>query len=367
MPTADELLGAGVVGRLVAQLATADGRRRWTAVTASTAEFEGQGLGERVQAVKAGLLADLPPSYRATEKIVGKSLRHPDFSGWMIWPVSEALAERAVDSEDAGDFEAGLALLAALTGRLTGEFALRRFLATDLDRSLRTVLTWTTHPDDHVRRLASEGTRPRLPWAKRVPALTARPAATLPILEALHRDGSEYVRRSVANHLNDISRLDPTLAVATATAWLDDGDPQTARLVKRALRTLVKGADPDALALFGFAPPRQISVDGIDLDPSTVAVGGALGFTATIANDGPDPVELMVDYVVHHRKANGELSPKVFKLTTRRLEPGGRLAISRRHSFKPISTRRYHPGPHGIELQVNGARFGRAEFELVAD
>jgi 3-methyladenine DNA glycosylase AlkC len=367
MPTADELLGAPVVASLVAQLTAADGRRRWAAVTDSAEGFSGKGLGERVQAVRGGLVADLPAGYPAAEKIVRKALRDRDFSGWMIWPVSEALAELAVASEGEGDFEAGLALLAELTGRLTGEFALRRFLAADLDRSLRTVLTWTTHPDEHVRRLASEGTRPRLPWAKRVPALTARPGATLPILEALHRDDSEYVRRSVANHLNDLSRLDPALAVATAAAWLRDDDPQGARLVKRALRTLVKDADPDALALFGFAPPRQITVDGIHLDPTTVAVGEVLGFEATIANQGPDPVELMVDYVVHHRKGNGELSPKVFKLTSQRLGPGERLALSRRHSFKPITTRRYHAGPQAIELQVNGARFGRAEFELVTD
>ena len=283
----------------------------------------------------------------------------------MIWPVSEAVATRAVDSDGDGDFETGLALLAELTRRLTGEFALRRFLAADLDRTLRAALTWTAHPDQHVRRLASEGTRPRLPWGKRVPALTARPGATLPILEALHRDESEYVRRSVGNHLNDISRLDPALAVKTAAGWLRDGDPRTARLVKRALRTLIKDADPDALALFGFEPPRQISVDGIHLAPTTVAVGETLAFEATIANDGPDPVELMVDYVVHHRKATGELSPKVFKLTTGKLAPGERLVLSRRHSFRPITTRRYHPGPQAIELQVNGVRYGRAEFTLV--
>lgn len=364
MPTADELLGAPVVESLAAQLTATDGKRQWKAVRSAVDSFEGQGLGERVRAVKDGLLLDLPPSFRGSERIVRRALRDPDFSGWMIWPVSEALAERAVESAGEGDFEAGLALLAELTGRLSGEFALRRFLAADLDRALRVVLTWTADPDEHVRRLASEGTRPRLPWAKRVPDLTARPGATLPILEALHRDDSEYVRRSVANHLNDVSRLDPALAVATADAWLREGDPQSARLVKRALRTLIKDADPVALALLGFGPPRQIAVDGIHLDSPAVAVGGALGFEATIVNDGPDPVELMVDYVVHHRKASGDLSPKVFKLTTKRLAPGERLLLSRRHSFKPITTRRYHPGQQAIELQVNGTRHGRAEFEL---
>lgn len=365
MPTADELLNAGAVANLTACLRDAEPDQRWLTVERSANAFEAQGLAERVQAVKEALLTDLPPDYGDSAGIARRALRDDIFTGWMIWPVSEAIATKALDSSCEQDFEDGLQLLADLTGRLTGEFALRSFLDANLDRTLRTVATWTTHGDEHVRRLASEGTRPRLPWGRRVSALLERPSATLPILDALHRDESEYVRRSVANHLNDISRIDPGLAVETATRWLQVDDATSLQLVKRALRTLVKDADPDALALFGFAPPRDIQVDGLRLCPPIVAIGGVLTFEAEITNTGAVPFDLAIDYVVGHRKANGKLSPKVFKLTTKRLDPGQRIELAGNHSFKRITTRRYHPGRHSIELQVNGVRYGLAEFDLV--
>lgn len=235
--------------------------------------------------MQAALLAELPTEFGASAAIFRRALCDTAFTGWMIWPVSDAVASRAVRPGRAEDFQDGLALLA----ELIGEFALRTFLAADLDGTLRTVLTWTAHEDEHVRRLASEGTGPRLPWARRVPGLMRRPAATLPILDALFRDEAEYVRRSVANHLNDISRIDSGLAVEAAAGWLRAGDENSLRLVKRALRTLVKDADPDALALFGFAPPRDIEVDGPRLGSPTVSVGESLSFAATIANAGNAP------------------------------------------------------------------------------
>jgi 3-methyladenine DNA glycosylase AlkC len=365
MPTADELLNAATVARLAGCLRGADGRRRWPALEASPAGFSEQALAERVRAVQAALLADLPDDYGATARLVRRALGGEGLDGWMTWPLGEAVAARALASAREADFEDGLELLAELTGRLTSEYAIRGFLAADLDRALRTVQGWTDHPDEHVRRLASEGTRPRLPWARRVPELITRPGVTLPVLDALHRDDSEYVRRSVGNHLNDLSRLDPALAVGAARGWLREDEVESVRLAKRAMRTLVKAGDPEALALFGFAPPREVLVEGLRLDQATVAIGGQLGFAATVTNGGSEACELAIDYVVGHRRANGQLSPKVFKLTTRRLAPGERVELSRRHSFKPITTRRYYPGPHTIELQVNGVRFGQAGFELV--
>lgn len=366
MPTADELFGAEVVSGLARRLASADSGRRWAAVDASASALSGLGLGERVALVRDALLADLPGSYAELAALVRLALRDDAFSGWMIWPVSEAVAARALDPAAGGDFEDGLALLAALTPRLTSEFALRAFLNADLDRTLAVALTWTTDPDPGVRRLASEGTRPRLPWAKQVPELKRRPGATAAILAALRGDESEDVRRSVANHLNDVSRLDPALAVRTASGWLDAPTATTPALVRHAMRTLIKQGDPAALTLMGFPPPDAIAVVGPRLDRATLGVGEELGFEVEVANGGEVPLRLAIDYVVHYRKANGSLAPKVFKLTTRTLAPGERTAIASRRSFKPISTRRFHAGGHALELQVNGVRFGRAEFELLA-
>ena len=271
----------------------------------------------------------------------------------------------ATTSSGEGDLVDGLALTAALTPRLTCEFALRIFLNADLDATLAAALEWTRSADEHVRRLASEGTRPLLPWAAQVPVLRADPGATRPILDALRRDGSPTVRRSVANHVNDISRLDPDLAVTTAERWLADPDAHTATLVRHALRSLIKRGDQRALAAMGFGSAEGLTVDGPHIAAERVAIGEALTFDATLRNDSGEPVRVAVDYLIHFQKANGTLAPKVFKLTTATLAPGESVVLKRSHSLRPITTRRYHEGAHALEIQVNGVRLGAVPFELV--
>nr|WP_202451920.1 DNA alkylation repair protein [Streptomyces sp. SID4948] len=362
------MISVACVRRLAGILrAVAPEQSRWRAVTASSEALGPLALGQRARTVADALLADLPGGYQRLAAVVRTALEVPDLTGWMIWPVTEAVATAATASDQPGDFEDGLRLLAALTPRLTGEFALRTFLNADPHRTLAAVRGWAGDPDAAVRRLASEGTRPRLPWAKQVPALNGEPGLTLPVLDLLHQDSSEVVRRSVANHLNDISRLDPALAVATARRWQQDPAATTPALIRRALRTLVKQGDPAALALVGFRGERDaLRVAGPEVAAREIAVGGELEFSARIANASGEPVVLAVDYVIHYRKADGRLAPKVFKLAKRTLAPGESAEVLRRHSFRPISTRVYHPGGHALELQVNGHRFGRADFTLRA-
>ncbi|ADB34095.1 putative DNA alkylation repair protein [Kribbella flavida DSM 17836] len=367
MPTAEEMLSTDSVVALGAVLRKVEPGLRFAALTAVPGKLAGTSFSERGLLVRDALLADLPAGYAPVEQAIRAALTQPEFTGWMIWPVTEAVAVRATSGTEGPQFEAGLELLAALTPRLTAEFAVRTFLAADLDRTLAVVTGWTKDPDEHVRRLASEGTRPRLPWAKQVRAILARPGVTRPVLEALRRDDSPYVRRSVANHLNDVSRSDPALAVEIAAGWLADPAPTTAQLVRHALRSLIKAGDPAALALLGFEPPGQLSVDGPTLSVADVAVGESLEFSFNARNDGAGEVRLAIDYVVHHVKANGSLAPKVFKLTTRTLAPGEAVTLGKRHSFKPISTRRYYPGEHALELQINGRPFGRATFTLTTE
>lgn len=337
---------------------------RPVALVAAAPALYGLSLSGRSRLLRDALLADLPADHRRFEAVIDVALDQSAFTGWMIWPVSEAVAVRALDGPGRPGFDTGLALLARLTPRLTGEFALRSFLDADLDRTLAAVQGWTTHPDEHVRRLASEGTRPRLPWARRVSALTARPDATVPVLDALHRDPSEYVRRSVANHLNDLSRADAALVVAIATRWLGQADGHTVRLVRHALRTLIKAGDPEALALLGFGASPDVTLAGPLRHDSSVVRAGELVFEVAVVNAGTVPATVAIDYVIHHRKANGSQTPKVFKLTTRTLGPGETATIVKRHSFRPITTRTYHPGEHAIEIQINGTRHGRSPFQL---
>jgi 3-methyladenine DNA glycosylase AlkC len=364
VPTAEELLGVAAVRCLVACLEVAAPDSPLVALRRCVDNLGPLAFRQRVDAVREALLDDLPYDYGQFAAILHEALRDPGFAGWLIAPVAEAVAARALAAPEAGAFDAGLALLAALTPRLTAEFAIRPFLMADLDRALPLVLDWTGHPDEHVRRLASEGTRPRLPWGKSVPAILARPDATVPILDALYHDESEYVRRSVANHLNDLSRARPDLVVAIAARWLAEPDANTARLVRHALRTLVKQGHQGALALLGFAPLPGLVIVGPTLAEAAVAMGGALRFEFALENQDAEPVRVAIDYIIHHRKANGTLTPKVFKLATRTLAPGERVVIARKHAFRPITTRVYYPGEHAIELQVNGKAFGRTAFHL---
>jgi 3-methyladenine DNA glycosylase AlkC len=366
MPFADELIGTHTALALVEAIQAAEPGRSLPALRASVTALGPLALRERSDLLRDALLADLPRTYAELATTVRRAARgDAHFSGWLIWPVTSAVAARAVTDGTPASFDDALDLLADLTSRLTSEFAIRTLLRHDLDRAVEVIAgTWVPSEDVDVRRLASEGTRPYLPWAVRVPGIIADPAVTVPILTALYRDDSEYVRRSVANHLNDLSRENAELVVATAAGWLAEPDENTLRLVTRGLRTLVKRGDPGALALLGFRP-AALDVSDLVLDRDTVPIGGTVSFTATITNTGDEPARLSIDYVVHHRKADGGSTGKTFKLAVRILAPGERFAASKTHSFRVITTRRYHPGTHAIELLVNGVSVGVHSFELV--
>lgn len=359
----NELINPGVVRSLERILAAASPDRDFRHLAGTAGHLDDLSLRERTDLLSRALLADLPEGYSGTAVIFRRALDDPDFTGWMIWPVTEAAVTPALAGTEPGDFDDCLALLAELTPRLTAEFAIRRLLAADLDRALARIQGWTSHPDWRVRRLASEGTRAYLPWAVRVPELTARPAATLPILDALYRDTVEDVRRSVANHLNDLARHAPDEVVATAARWLAAPDANTPRVVRHGLRTLVKKAHPGALELLGF-PPASLAVTPPRLDRAVVELPGELAFDFRVTNLGPAEARLAVDYVVHYAKANGTRTEKVFKLGTSVLGPGESRNFSKRHAFRQMTTRVHHAGGHALQLQVNGVRYPAADFTV---
>ncbi|OII64910.1 DNA alkylation repair protein [Streptomyces sp. CC77] len=366
MPLAEDLLGADTVDALADRLGRALGGGPAQTVSRCGASLGGLSFSARTAAVRDAVLSDLPDRWPDAERVLRTALEDPEFTGWMTYPVNEVVAVHGLAAPDA--FEPALRLLGELTPRLTAEIAVRPFLRADLHRALRVMAPWTEHDDPHVRRLVSEGTRPRLPWAPRLPDLVADPAPALPLLHALRGDPSAYVRRSVANHLNDISRDHPAVAVATADRWLAaDAGSDTERLVRHGLRTLVKAGDPAALTLLGHAPDAPVEVTGPLVHTTEIRIGDHLVFDYAVANTGDRPASVVVDYVIHHVKANGSRTPKVFKLTTRTLAPGERWTATRRHSFRAITTRRYHRGVHLVRLQVNGVpRGGEVPF-LLAD
>jgi len=368
MPFADELIGTHTANALVRAIHVAAPDQALINLQKASTSLTPFSLRERCDLLRDSLLADLPGSY---DSFVGTIRRAqagtPLFSGWLIWPVTAAVAAKAIDENTDAAFDDALALLAELTSRLTSEFAIRGLLDHNLERALEIIHGWTGSDDVDIRRLASEGTRAFLPWSTRVQGLLAHPRSTLPIINALYRDPSEYVRRSVANHLNDLSRQQPAIVVEIAGQWMSRPDENTERLVARGLRTLVKRGDPDALSLLGFTPAAAISVVGPVLDSAVVPFGGSVRFAIDVTNRGEVPARLAIDYIVHHRKANGTQSGKTFKLTTATLAPGESLERVREHSFRAITTRKYYPGPHAIEVQVNGIVLGHADFELVPE
>jgi 3-methyladenine DNA glycosylase AlkC len=295
----------------------------------------------------------------AVDGVAGeRDLARDGLAGWIIWPLGEFVARRGLDHP-----ERALAALHALTQRLTAEFAIRPLIVRHPRLVLDTLQRWTGDASEHVRRLASEGSRPRLPWGLRLHALVADPSPTLPILAALQDDPSAYVRRSVANHLNDIAKDHPALVVDWVRRHLGDATDERRAMLAHASRTLIKQGHAPMLALWGagraFEGECRLSVA-----PQRIAVGDSVTLTLVLRSTASRAQSLLIDYAVHHVKANGGTSPKVFKGWKVEMAPGDSLTLVKRHSFKPVTTRTYHPGRHGISVSINGAVRAEAALTL---
>lgn len=276
-----------------------------------------------------------------------------------------------VASHGLGAFEESMTAQYEITTRFTAEFSIRPFLVEHREATLARLREWATDPDPNVRRLVSEGTRPRLPWAPRLREFVADPAPVVELLELLKDDDSEYVRRSVANNLNDISKDHPELVVDIARRWWDDGDEQRRALVRHGLRTLVKRADPGALEVLGHARTDHVEVSSATVEPAVARIGESVRVTVTVTDirepgSGPDE-RTAVDLVVHFVKANGSTAPRVFKGGVRDVVAGGSATYARTISVVQLSTRTHHPGTHRVEAQVNGRRVPVGQFELRAE
>ncbi len=245
----------------------------------------------------------------------------------------------------------------------SSEFAVRPFLLADLRGTLKLMEAWAEDDNEHVRRLASEGCRPRLPWAARLPVLLADPSPVQPILYALKADPSLYVRKSVANHLNDIAKDHPAWAMDLMAAW-PGGNPHSAWIVRHALRTLVKKGDRRALGMLGAGHRAEVRLQDLMVSPGVIQLGQSVTLSFTLQSTASEAQRLVVDYAVHYVKKSGQTSAKVFKLKTVTLEAGATLAFARRQAIRDFTTRVHHAGRHEVEVLVNGESLGRGAFEL---
>ena len=328
-------------------------------------------LKDRAQLIADAVHRGLPDDNAERARIL-EAVLHPDeldhadqpsdedgICGWGILPLTMVAGQHGI-----GDFDRALGLQKEMTKRFSAEFGVRHFLLADQDRALWIMSGWIGDPNRHVRRLVSEGTRPRLPWAMQLPRLIEDPSPMLPILEALRDDEEEYVRRSVANHLNDIAKDHPDLVADIAKSWLRNAEGKREKLVRHACRSLIKSGHRGALEAFGLGVPEIAPVD-IRVETPVVDYGGALAFSADLTSKAAGSRNLVVDYLVHFRKANGKLAAKVFKGTKLRLGPGETQTFARSHPIRPITTRKYYPGVQGLSLRINGEDFGYIEFELI--
>lgn len=324
-------------------------------------------LKDRVLVMAQGLRDRLPEHYPEAVAVLVASLREPLSEeagifneGFHLMAVARFVEEYGLEHPDAS-----LPALVEITKRHTGEYAVRPFVQEHYEPTMALMRACALDPDPHVRRFASEGIRPRLPWARRLPEFVADPTPVLEVLEHLRSDPSKYVRTSVANNLNDIAREHPEPVLDLAERWTRDSPtPETAWTVRHALRTLVKEGDQRALALLGATGGEHVLAHGLSLSPQALDLGRVLSVRVELENSDTRPHTVVVDYAVHHLRADGSRGRKVFKWTTVELCAGERRALEKKHPVRPLSTRTYHPGEHPVEVQVNGLVKASSSFEL---
>lgn len=253
-------------------------------------------------------------------------------------------------------FEESMHAQYELTQRFTAEFSVRPFFEKYPRETHARFVRWAKDPNLHVRRLVSEGSRPRLPWGTRLRAFQKDPSPVLELLELLKDDPELYVRRSVANNLNDIAKDHPDIAIATCRRWAN-GEANRMWIINHALRSLIKKGNPGALGVVGFAAAPKVQIENVSLSPSKLRIGETLRLSLNVKSLSSRKQDLLIDYAVHYVKANGTAAPKVFKLSSITLPALGTASLQSSLSFRQMSTRKHYPGSHAIELLINGVPY----------
>ncbi len=326
-------------------------------------------LKARISWIVECLKKYLPSDYKRAVDILVKALPAPnnpelsddDFGDFIYAPYAEYVAKNGCTKNDLGF---SLNALRKMTVRFSAEDAIRYFINAFPKETLKELLEWSKDSHYHVRRLCSEGTRPKLPWSQKINIPVSTP---LPILNNLFSDKTRFVTRSVANHLNDISKTDPDLVIDTLTKWRKSGKQKPQEMgyiVRHALRTLVKRGNPKAMQLLGFSLAPRVSVSRFTV-PKKVVMDSALEFSFAIKSQ--EDTDIIADYIIYFQNKLGKLnSKKVFKLKKISLKKNQPITISKRHPFRQfMTTRTLYIGRHEVELQINGKSYAKTFFELV--
>jgi len=329
------------------------------------------GLNERIKQVKAALKTCLPNDFENAAKVLvgalGPKLTQDSLDGidltsphgFIVLASCEYVASFGQES-----FSVSMWALEEMTQRFSAEGAIRSFITNHPENTFTQLKKWMTHDSVHVRRLVSEGTRPRLPLFSRLPEFVKDPSPVLNLLDQLKDDNELYVRRSVANNLNDIAKDNPEQVTTLLEKWSVGASKERQWLIKHALRSLLKQGNKAALSLLGFKGVNDLQVNKFEINSQHIILGQELEISLNLSSESTRPNNLMIDYLVFHKKANGSLAPKVFKWTQKSLSKSKPIVLNKKHPIKKISTRKYYSGAHEIHLQVNGEILASCDFHL---
>jgi len=326
-------------------------------------EWEKLELKERMRKTADVLASMLPKDFKEAAQYIQAFADHYHASnrsgfGFELMFVCDFVERYGID-----DVETAIQTMEKTTTLSSAEFAVRPFLNKYPERMMKQMNTWSKHPHELVRRLSTEGFRPRLPWGLAVPYLKKDPSPVFEVLESLKDDASENVRRSVANNLNDISKDHPEKVLEVLTRWKKN-HPETERVIKHASRTLLKQGHQEILELFGSSSSEYLSFMLVDGLTSTIRVNEAQAFSFQIHHTGKTEQKIRVEYVIYFLLNNGKHGKKVFFITEKILQPGQNIQLKKSHTFKPITTRTYYEGLHKMAVLVNGKEYGLGEFNL---
>lgn len=338
----------------------------------ATDNLEQRELKDRSNQIYLALVETLPNDYASALAILLSTLSpvtdnqdltavttdETGVAGWLILPYTQYVGELGQ-----AHLEKSMLALKEMTKRFSSEFGIRYFYLEQPSATLKVVSTWVDDPCHHVRRLVSEGCRPLLPWAMQLPEFKSNPDRIVDLLIALKDDESEYVRRSVANNINDIAKDHPDWVADLMADWLKSASKERQKLIKHGCRTLIKQGHKKVLSMYGYGDPSGFD-SSLELSDHQIEMGQSLALTATISNNMSNESKVLLDYVVYHKKANGKLAPKVFKWKEFSLKPDASITLTKQHPFKLITTRKYYGGGHQIALQINGEVQSPKDFEL---
>ncbi|WP_375088477.1 DNA alkylation repair protein [Peribacillus sp. RS7] len=323
-------------------------------------------LKERIRHISITLGKHLPSDYQKALGILYRLDKDCEGFRYLFFP--DFVEVHGLDKKD---WQLSLAALERFTSKSSSEFAVRAFILLDPAQMIEKMKDWTKHGDEHVRRLASEGCRPRLPWGQSLPMFKSDPKPVLELLENLKKDSSLYVRKSVANNLNDIAKDHPKAVIETAKRWHESGDANTIWIVRRGCRNLVRQADPEVLSLFGYTDvlnnPNIISNAFIRNEPDSIFIGETSELHFGFRVQEKNPVKLRIEYAIDFVKANQKTSRKIFLLADRNFTDSEAVERVRIHNWKDLTTRRHYKGIHRISLLVNGVEVAGTHVKLNAE